>query len=127
MTFGDPCPGCNGLITGGCPMCNPKFYVIPDPFPNRTVPYDNTPALPQPYPNQDPARIPHYPHPTYPYGFPRPAEAYQPIPEPGPTQRERIFVQLLAGLIVAGMDSAVALNKAFELADLAIKKLNAGL
>lgn len=121
MTFGDPCPGCNGQLTGGCPMCNPKIYV------NETVP--------SPWAVQRESPVP------VKYNIIAP-QTYQPIPEPGhglcpcaegdraqhgsgPTQRERVVVQLLAGLIGAGMDDAAALNKAFELAELVIKRLNA--
>jgi len=102
MTFGDPCPGgCHGSVTGGCPLCNQRnFYTIGDP-PSGTDP-------------QWPVR----------YAV-SPPQTYQPIPEPGPTQRERIVVQLLAGLIGAGMDDCAAVNKAFDLADIVMKRLNA--
>ena len=100
------CTNCRGELTGGCHVCNQKFYTL-DPL-NGTVPFVNPP----------------------PYGAPPikyvvgPPQTYQPIPEPGPTQRERIVVQLLAGLIGAGMDDGAAINKAFDLADIVMKRLN---
>jgi len=42
-----------------------------------------------------------------------------------PTQRERIVVQLLSGFITTGMEDTEALNKAFDLADIVIKRLKA--
>jgi len=125
MSTGYACLVCKGATTGGCPTCNQQFHWAGDP-----PAYD---PWGTPYKDPDPARIYPYPaHPPNPVGAPYgtlPRTYYQPIPEVGPSQRERIATALLAALITREDAATISsrdklIDVAFEMADECIVRLN---